>query len=256
MLRTVHDRQELAALFEPDPGLHLYELGDLDDYFWPYTTCYRMPAGRTAALVYTGAAFGPLLLALGRPDTAAEQRELLSALQPVLPRSFYAHVTNGAEDVLSDYRVSDHGVHLKMLLKGFAPASGEPVVRLGPDDLTELQELYAAAYPDNSFDPRMLGAGEYAGIRRDGRLVAVAGVHIHSRSRRIAALGNVTTLPELRGQGLAAVAASALCRTLLSTVDHIGLNVQADNTAAVSLYQRLGFEITAEYREMAVTSCC
>ena len=36
---------------------------------------------------------------------------------------------------------------------------------------------------------------------------------------------------------------------LQRTVDHIGLNVKADNAAAVACYRRLGFRPVAEYEE-------
>jgi ribosomal protein S18 acetylase RimI-like enzyme len=36
---------------------------------------------------------------------------------------------------------------------------------------------------------------------------------------------------------------------LLQTVDLIGLNVRADNVAAIACYRRLGFTVVAEYEE-------
>ena len=36
------------------------------------------------------------------------------------------------------------------------------------------------------------------------------------------------------------------------TVDHIGLNVKADNAPALACYRRLGFEVAAEYGEFMV----
>ncbi len=60
-------------------------------------------------------------------------------------------------------------------------------------DLPALQTLYAAAYPGNWFDSRMLGTGQYVGIWQGDRLMAVAGIHVYSPSYKIAALGNITT---------------------------------------------------------------
>jgi len=39
---------------------------------------------------------------------------------------------------------------------------------------------------------------------------------------------------------------------LLEDVCHIGLNVKADNDAAISCYRRLGFETVAPYGEYMV----
>jgi ribosomal protein S18 acetylase RimI-like enzyme len=75
-------------------------------------------------------------------------------------------------------------------------------------------------------------------------------VHVYSARYRVAALGNITTHPGLRGRGLATAASARLCRELVQAgVDCIGLNVKADNTAALSCYRKLGFERVAEYGE-------
>ncbi|MGK5740569.1 GNAT family N-acetyltransferase [Micromonospora sp. URMC 103] len=135
-------------------------------------------------------------------------------------------------------------------LERVAPA-GEP---LGAADLPRLRELYAAAYPGNWFDPRMLDTGQYVGVRDGDALVAVAGVHVWSPLYRVAALGNVTTHPRARGRGLGAAVVAALCRRLRDTVDHVTLNVRADNGTAVRLYERLGFTRVADYGEFALTA--
>ena len=115
--------------------------------------------------------------------------------------------------------------------------------------LPELIDLYTASYPGNWFDPRMLQTGQYMGIHIDKQLVAVAGVHVYSAHYRVAALGNITTHPDHRGQGVGTAVTAALCKRLLKTVDTIGLNVKSDNAAAIALYQKLGFQIVTTYHE-------
>ena len=100
----------------------------------------------------------------------------------------------------------------------------------------------------------MLATGRYVGIREDGRLVCVAGVHVYSPVFGVAALGNVATLPSLRGRGLARGACAALCRLLLEDgIETIALNVRADNAAAIASYATLGFEPAAEYVEASLS---
>ncbi len=123
------------------------------------------------------------------------------------------------------------------------------VQQLGISDAKDLQELYSMSYPGNWFESRMLKTGYYYGVRQGGTLVSVAGVHLYSQQYRVAALGNITTHPQFRGQGLAAAACTKLCQALLPTVDHIGLNVKADNKGAISCYAKLGFEPVATYEE-------
>jgi ribosomal protein S18 acetylase RimI-like enzyme len=252
-LISLHDHHELAARFLRDPALHLYELGDLDPFFWPRTTWYAEEGADQVALLYH-ATEEPTLLALARDDDTPALRRLLTALTPVLPRRFYAHVTGGAEDVFADSYVAEpSGPHVRMALTDPDALANVPeaakVVPIAGADLDEVEALYAASYPGNWFDSRMLETGQYVGVRAGDALVAVAGVHVYSPAYRVAALGNVTTHPDVRGQGLATTAVAALCTQLLESVDHIGLNVKADNTAAVSLYRRLGFTVVAEFVE-------
>jgi ribosomal protein S18 acetylase RimI-like enzyme len=247
-VHSVHDRGELAALLSRDPALHAYELGDLDDFSWPYTTWYRQ--GDALALLYHGLAT-PTLLAFG--DGAGE---LLTGLLPLLPWRFDAHLSPGLESVLAGtFQIQSHEPHVKMALTD--PARLSDVDRSGEvltvDDLPELTALYEAAYPGNWFDQRMLATDHYIGVRRDGALAAVAGVHVWSPTYRVSTLGNVTTHPRSRGLGLATTAVATLCRRLLTSVDHIGLNVHADNAAAIAVYTRLGFTTVAHYTEFSFT---
>ncbi|MDG4827293.1 GNAT family N-acetyltransferase [Asanoa sp. WMMD1127] len=249
MLRSVHDRAELAALLRKDAALHAYELGDLDDFFWPYTTWYRLRD--TLALLYHGQPT-PTLLAFGADEPLGD---LLAALRPLLPRAFYAHLSPGAGVALAPAYTREHdgGPHLKMALGGapLGPAEGEP---LGPADLAELEDLYAAAYPGNWFDRRMLETGQYVGIRRAGRIVAVAGVHVWSPVYRVSAIGNVTVHPDRRGQGLAQRVTAALCHRLRATTDVVTLNVKTDNAAAVAAYRKIGFTTVGHYEEATYVS--
>ena len=100
----------------------------------------------------------------------------------------------------------------------------------------------------------MLETGRYVGIRRDGELACVAGIHVWSPTWGVAALGNVATLPALRGTGLATAACARLCRVLLDDgIDVISLNVRRDNAGAIRAYEKLGFAHAADYVEVPLT---
>ncbi|OKI85157.1 GNAT family N-acetyltransferase [Micromonospora sp. CB01531] len=251
-VRAEHDRTVLADLLGRDPVLHAYQLGDLDDFFWPYTSWYRR--GDQVALLYHGVDL-PTLLAFTTPERTGELAALLGELAPVLPARLWAHLSPGLDDTVARwYEVSDAAVHHRMALTdpdrlARATATGEVLDR---SDLPALLDLYAVAYPGNWFDPRMLDTGQYVGIREAGELVTVAGVHVWSPTWRVAALGNVTTHPRARGRGLAGAAVAALCARLRARVEHVTLNVRADNTAAVRLYERLGFTRVADFTECAL----
>jgi RimJ/RimL family protein N-acetyltransferase len=262
LVESVHDRIELLELLRRTPDLRAYELGDLDDRFWPYTSWYRR--GDALALLFHGAGL-PILLALDTPDRVGPLAELVTGLLPLLPRRFYAHLSPGLEQVLDpEFQAESNGPHLKMALTDpgklesdrweLATSELPEVETLTPVNLPELTALYELAYPAHSFVPQMFGHGPYLGIRRGGELLAVAGVHVWSPTYRVAAIGNVATHPRARGAGLASVAVAELCRRLLATVDRIALNVKADNRAALALYARLGFTAVAEYTELTFTA--
>jgi predicted GNAT family acetyltransferase len=122
---------------------------------------------------------------------------------------------------------------------------------LGPSDLDEIERFYASAYPGTWFHARMLETGRYVGIRHAGSLACVAGVHVWSPAWGVATLGNVATLPEVRGLGLATAACARLCLILLADGIHVvSLNVRADNCAALRAYAKLGFAHAADYVEV------
>lgn len=253
----LHDKTEIEGFLRRETALHLYEIGDLDDFFWPYTTWYALKENdqiREIALLYT-ATSQPVLLALTAGDDGGLQR-LVSGIRHLLPRHFEAHLSGTTARVLTEeYELACYGKHLKMGLTDHSrltvPAS-MPIEMLTVNHLSEVEALYEASYPGNWFDPRMLASGFYYGIHDRGALISVGGVHVYSAAYRIAVLGNITTHPEWRGQGLARAICAKLCTDLLQTVDHIGLNVKAANRSAISCYEALGFETVADYEEFSL----
>ena len=95
----------------------------------------------------------------------------------------------------------------------------------------------------------MLETGKYFGYINGGEIRGAAGIHVYSPLYRVAALGNITTDPEFRGQSVCRKVTSALCRDLFETVDLIGLNVDTGNAAAIKCYTNCGFEICGIYEE-------
>ena len=253
----LEDRDAIAAFLRRNARAHVYELGDLDDFDWPHTRWFGWKRdGRTEqiALLYSEPVV-PVLLAI-TDEPFDEMERLLRTISDTLPSPLYVHATAPLLAVLAErYAIESAEPHLKLALgrPDLVAANAVPVEILGPADLDEIETFYAAAYPGTWFVPRMLATGRYVGIRQNGRLVCVAGVHVHSPTWRVAALGNVATLPELRGQGLARGACAALCLLLLADgIETIALNVRADNTAAMAAYTRLGFESVAAYTEASL----
>jgi ribosomal protein S18 acetylase RimI-like enzyme len=252
-LVQTRDREQIEAFLRRDRELHVYELGDLDPFFWPLTTWWaarRFDTIAALALLYRGPSL-PTLLLLERHDLEAA-RWLLARVSAEHPDPFYSHLSPGLADALGDRERTLHGAHRKMTLGVLPDVDTTGAERLGPADLSVLQALYERAYPGNWFDPRMLGTREYFGVRDDTAVIAVAGVHVVSAAHGVAALGNIVTDPAHRRRGLARRCTAAVCRSLLRRVDTIALNVAADNEAAIACYRELGFDDTAPYEEWMV----
>ena len=253
-MKILTDKQIIESFLRRNAALHLYELGDLDDFFFPFTTWYASEDDgeiKSMALLYKGTEL-PVLLALDDPGSAS-MPALLNELKDQLPERFYCHLTPGLESSLEHrFSLESHGAHHKMTLTDQSMLDAVDVscaVQLSVRDKEEILEFYASAYPGNWFDARMLETGQYFGLRRKGKLASIAGIHVYSPKYKVAALGNIATLPEFRGQGLGTGVTAALCQNLLKTVDIIGLNVKTDNADAIRCYQKLGFKITGEYNE-------
>jgi ribosomal protein S18 acetylase RimI-like enzyme len=239
----LHDKDTIETFLRGNIFLNIYSLGDLDDFFWPYTTWYALADStgiQAIALIYTGGS-SPSPHALAEDDKAVDTEELLCYLIPILPRRFHAHLMSGSEDILVEYYpLRSFGRHERMaltdisLLAGIDTSQAEGLLM---SNLSEIMSLLETAYPNNFFEPRMLETRQYYGIRQSGELVSVAGVHVYSRRYRVAALGNIATHPDYRGKEYGKIVTARVCKSLLSEIDHIGLNVKTDNTSAIRCYE-------------------
>jgi RimJ/RimL family protein N-acetyltransferase len=252
----LHEKSEIEQFLRKDIQLHIYSIGDLDDFFWPYTTWYGLKTNgglSAVVLLYSGQSL-PILLALSEDRDAIQ--ELLRSIHHLLPPQFYAHLSPGLEGAFSGTHYLDpHGEHYKMALHSktavFAfDCSG--VTPLSTAELEEIQEFYRESYPGNWFDPRMLETRQYFGIRAQGKLVSVGGIHVYSPQYRVAALGNIATHPSYRGQGYGKIVTAKVCQSVSEDVNEIGLNVKANNQSAIACYERLGFKTIAAYGEFMV----
>ena len=250
---TLQDNAEILAFLRENTPLHFYSIGDLDPFFRPRSTYFGLREQgelRAVILLYDGPV--TTLLVLG--EYLRPLRNLLRALLPQLPQRIYLHLSPGLESVLKErYRMQSAGLFTKMQLVNSAALDQVPVdnvIRLRPDnDEQEVQEFLDATYPGNWFDPTMLATKHYYGLREQGRLIGVGGVHLFSAEYRVAAIGNIAVHPDWRNRCLGAAIVSRLCRELLQEVDFIGLNVMVENQAALALYDRLGFKTTNHYGE-------
>ena len=157
---------------------------------------------------------GPAL----EPPTSWETVFRISAIQMVGPTEASAGAKDGPERV------------------------GSP---LGPDDVAEMLDLVDRTKP-GPFLPRTVELGGYVGVRREGRLVAMAGHRLHISG--FTEISAVCTDLEVRGQGIAGSLVSQVVAGIVDRGERPFLHATLDNLPAIRLYESLGFTARAPPR--------
>jgi ribosomal protein S18 acetylase RimI-like enzyme len=123
---------------------------------------------------------------------------------------------------------------------GVAAAPFAEAVRLTAADVPEMLDLVARTEP-GPFRERTIELGTYLGVRREGRLVAMAGERL--RPPGWTEISAVCTDPAYRGQGLATSLVRALVAGIRARGEQAILHAAARNTGAIRLYESLGFHL-------------
>lgn len=116
----------------------------------------------------------------------------------------------------------------------------DEAVELGADDAAEMLAMVERNQP-GPFKPRTHELGRYVGIRRDGRLVAMAGERLHPQGWT--EISAVSTDEDFRGQGLASRLVLDLAFHIHQRGDRAFLHAAATNVGAIAVYERLGFVV-------------
>ncbi len=253
-ISKLKDKKIIELHFKKNTDLNLYQLGDLDDFFWDYTDWFAMSEGdklKQIILLYSGTDL-PVMIALCDRDFSV-MKLLLDEIKTDIPKKFYSHLSSGLVEVLEKtYNYIDHGTFLKMsLIKENLNCKQENdhIKRLSVSNLDLVKKFYSESYPGNWFDKRMLETGKYFGYFNGCEITGVSGIHVYSPLYGVAVLGNITTHPIHRGKSICTELTSVLCKDLFKTVNKIGLNVHSENMAAIRSYEKVGFKITGKYKE-------
>lgn len=137
-------------------------------------------------------------------------------------------------------------VGVQMLSTGAAQAScPEGAAPLGEADSAEMVELAELTKP-GPFRQRTYQLGNFWGIRRDGRLAAMAGERM--KLPGFTEVSGVAVHPDWRGHGFARALSAFVASEIASRGETPFLHAYADNFAAIRLYESLGFAIRTEVR--------
>lgn len=249
-VRSTRDRELLHRFLVRDKIFAAYAIADMDDSEFDRTRwgmAFEDDEPIALVMEYRGISPQPLFV-MGDPDGVA------GILRDVI-RTRIAYLAAKPEvvpGVREHYQVEAPAPMVRMSVDAasFIPVVGD-AVRLDQGDTGHLNRLYDLGI--TAWLPaEVVAAGIYYGVRRGTRLISAAGTHVISPQYGIAAVGNVFTDREHRGQGLGRVVTSAVTSELLQSVDTVVLNVRADNPSALAVYRALGYRDASRFEERLV----
>jgi GNAT superfamily N-acetyltransferase len=132
------------------------------------------------------------------------------------------------------------GFGWQLVAGAIPPAPDVEVTTLGPADVGEMLALALLTEPGPFFE-RTIELGSYVGVRRDGRLLAMAGERL--RVPGFTEVSAVCTHPDARREGLARDLTLWVAHAIRGGGDEAFLHVLGDNENALRLYRKLGFEV-------------
>jgi predicted GNAT family acetyltransferase len=129
----------------------------------------------------------------------------------------------------------------QMVADGLQPPDCDfKIALLGEVDAPEMLALARLTKP-GPFSTRTHRLGEFFGVRHEGRLVAMAGERM--KPTGFTEVSGVCTDPGHRGNGYGAALTRLVADRIQARGETAFLHVMAANTAAIALYEALGFTL-------------
>jgi predicted GNAT family acetyltransferase len=121
-----------------------------------------------------------------------------------------------------------------------APADMCDFVALGDGDAAEMLALATLTEP-GPFFTRTHQLGDFIGVKREGRLIAMAGERM--KLTGFTEVSGVCTHPDFRGRGLAGALMQMVAARIVARGETPFLHAYADNRGAIQLYERRGYRL-------------
>ncbi len=137
-----------------------------------------------------------------------------------------------------------------MATQPFAALQDARIEPLGEADAPEMLALATLTRP-GPFSLKAAALGQFWGIRRDGRLAAMAGERM--KQPEFAEVSGVCTHPDFRGNGYARRLSVFVAGRISARGERPYLHAYATNSAAIALYESIGFALRCRLNVAALT---
>jgi len=133
----------------------------------------------------------------------------------------------------------------QMICTHFHPVENKGIhfVPLTEADVPQMLSLTEQTKP-GPFYQHTIDFGNYHGIFDGDKLVSMAGQRLQTDSHT--EVSAICTDPEYAGRSFAKILTAHLCSLIINAGKIPFLHVRQDNTSAIGLYKKLGFEISTE----------
>lgn len=176
--------------------------------------------------------------------------EVWDALTDVLGPGAEVRVPRSGPQPPQDWEVVGEGAGVQLVeTPALHPRADDEVVELGASDVPDMLDIVARNEP-GPFRPRTYELGRYIGIRRNGRLVAMAGERLHPQGWT--EISAVSTDAEYRRQGLASRLVLDVAHHIQQRGDRVLMHAAAANAGAIAAYEKLGFAVRRRNSSVAV----
>lgn len=239
-VEPLHDPDRIRPILQHNRAYAAYALAQLDSRMFGQNEWYRAsgPSGN-ALLLHSRSGLGRAMFAIGDADAL----DAAFSLHPG-PRFAFGSLYPDHRKVVEKYFVMTRPqtmYRMSVTKETFKPVTGE-ARRLRGIDVVAVNRIYSVDGGPTAYRPSHLEEGVYYGIEVDGRIVSIAGTHVVSRAESVAVVGNVFTHPRYRGGGLATEVTSAVTQEVLEYCDLVVLTVEEQNSPALNIYLKLGYE--------------
>jgi predicted GNAT family acetyltransferase len=128
--------------------------------------------------------------------------------------------------------------------------TSETILTLTADDVPDMLALIDVTHP-GPFAARTIELGHYIGIRKEGKLVAMAGERMYPPG--FCEISAVCTHPDAQAKGYARLLVTRLMAENWQRGDVPFLHVSPTNSRALTLYERLGFRQRRELQFLVIS---